>query len=80
MRILKLYSEGCEKLLYELTTEELPSGIFISTFWNCEMELEEDRHVTEFETYSTALAHMYKTALKHTLHYSSLELFERGEV
>jgi hypothetical protein len=42
------------------TVEERSDGIFISTFWDMNDCLEADRNVTEFETYSAALAHMYK--------------------
>jgi hypothetical protein len=38
-----------------ITVEELTAFKFIATFWDSEMELEEDRSVQEFETFGGAM-------------------------
>ena len=63
---MKDYYHGTETLRRErlcdliATVEERKDGIYISTLWDMNDCLEVDRHVTEFETYSAALAHMYE--------------------
>lgn len=48
---------------YKYTVEEVNGNEFISTFWDKDHCLEEDRYVKKFETLSGALVHMYRAAL-----------------
>lgn len=45
---------------YKATVEERRDGTFIATLWDKDLDHEVDRRVTEFETYSGALVHMYE--------------------
>ena len=52
------------QLVMRWTVEEIGGG-FIATEWDCDCELEVDRHVETFETYSGALCEMYRNALAY---------------
>lgn len=59
-------------LRFKLEVIEHKYDQYISTLWRVDDCAEVDREVTEFETYSAALAHMYRTALEVSLEYSTL--------
>jgi len=59
-RVVKIMHRG--ELSKKFTVEERSDGTFIATYWNADAEYQVDRQVKEFETYSAALAHMYKQA------------------
>jgi len=71
MRQIKLFSGT--KLIAKFTVEEIDDN-FISTVWIVDDFFEVDRNVKDFETYSAALANMYKNALEFTIANSDLEM------
>ena len=70
MRNISLYDR--EVLKAKFTVEEVSNYMgdkYISTCWNPSHELQVDRSIEEFETYSAALAHMYESALMYAMAY-----------
>ncbi len=63
---MKLILKDVKVIIAKFTVESRTDGMFISTVWTQWLS-ENDRLVTEFETYSAALADMYKAALHITL-------------
>lgn len=63
-----------KELYMRYSVEELPNGGYIATSWCPEDGLENDRHVTNFETYSAALAFTYEEALHAAVACSGLKL------
>lgn len=70
----KLIIKDGTVLRAKFTVEERNDGIFISTSWLPDECLECDRNVTEFETYSAALADMYQNGLYATIQHTTLHL------
>jgi hypothetical protein len=60
----------------KFTVEERTDGIFIATIWYPTECSEHDRNVEEFETYSAALANMYRNALYTVVTHINLFLIE----
>ena len=76
--ILELIDYKTNELAAKFTVEELSGFKYISTEWNTSQYDEFDRAVTEFETYSAALAHAYENALHFSLSYDG-ELYAEEE-
>jgi hypothetical protein len=72
MRKIEFY-DG-QVLRARLTTEEVGSDRYIATCWVPEECLEVDREVEAFETYSAALAEMYRSAMFVALKYTNLKM------
>jgi len=73
---MKLLLYKGKKLVLKLTVEEINAGKIISTMWLPDMELEVDRQVSVFETYSCAYEDMYRAALMYTIDETDLNMIE----
>lgn len=75
MRTVNLY-DG-EILILRATTEKTAAGNFMVTMWDPYRELEQDRTICgRFETYSGALAEMYKLLFEELVFRNNLRVEE----
>lgn len=59
---IDLINPATNKLMFRFSAIEKSGHDFISTFWDVEADLENDRRVRGFETSSGALIDMYREA------------------